>query len=229
MRQIVVTYLRNGLLHRPKPGKLQFTLPLLRIAVGMRVYSCKVPYMRVTTFKDFILRSLERMESSTLKNSLSKGIDDHLIERAWQMEWYRAAYTVVPENVTISPDVGTVFGCAGELDFYVNGDLNWGIELLREGDRQSEHVRRFEKDGEYHKILPFLKEWVILDFRHKSKRTRGEKNKHLWQVFYNDDMTEFTINIPNMEEQKLKLGMNLSLPEENVVSVDFNLVKSSPN
>ncbi|KAF8437406.1 hypothetical protein BGX38DRAFT_1211648, partial [Terfezia claveryi] len=70
---------------------------------------------------------------------------------------YKAATTAVPRHATVSADVGAIFGSVGYLDFYVNGDLNWGIELLREGDRMKQHAKRFIEDGAY-AVIP-LKEW----------------------------------------------------------------------
>ena len=32
---------------------------------------------------------------------------------------------------------------SGELDFYINSDLKWALELLREGDSVGEHLSRF--------------------------------------------------------------------------------------
>ncbi|CAG8549634.1 5510_t:CDS:2 [Funneliformis caledonium] len=55
-------------------------------------------------------------------------------------------------NESISADVGPVFGSAGFLDFYVNGDCCWGIELTREGSLLKKHEERFENDGIYDKI-----------------------------------------------------------------------------
>ena len=59
------------------------------------------------------------------------------------MEWFR-----------------TVFGVTGFLDFYVNNNLEWGVELLRGGDRMKEHVDHFA-DREGYEDIPF-KRWVIM-------------------------------------------------------------------
>ncbi|KAF8445468.1 hypothetical protein BGX38DRAFT_1194658, partial [Terfezia claveryi] len=80
---------------------------------------------------------------------------------------YKAATTAVPHYATVSVDVGAIFSSVGYLDLYVNRDLNWGIELLREGDHMKQHARRFIKDGAY-AVIP-LKEWVVIDFHHHSK------------------------------------------------------------
>jgi hypothetical protein len=57
------------------------------------------------------------------------------------MEFYRTATSLLPAAHTISPD----FLPNGYLDFYINGDLNWG-----QGDREEDHARRFAKGGLYH-------------------------------------------------------------------------------
>lgn len=83
------------------------------------------------------------------------------------MAWYQAATSTSPCGSTISPDVGAVFGSVGFLDFYVNGNNCWGIELLREGSEMKEHAERFARGGRYEDIP--LKEWAIVDFRHHSR------------------------------------------------------------
>lgn len=41
----------------------------------------------------------------------------------------------------------------GELDFYFAGDLDWAIELLRNGKNINEHAKRFEPTlGKYRKV-----------------------------------------------------------------------------
>src|SRR5207244_4899290 len=103
-----------------------------------------------------------------LHNSLSHCIkkNSRLLERAWQMEWSFAASMAVPEGHTISPDVGAVFGADGFLDFYINNDIRWGVEIMREGQKMSDHIDRFDEDGKYRKIP--LENWAIIDFRHHS-------------------------------------------------------------
>jgi hypothetical protein len=71
------------------------------------------------------------------------------------MAWYYTATGTSPVGSTISPDVGSVFGSVGFLDFYVNG-----VELLRQGDKMKEHAHRFVRGGQY-KEIP-LKEWQSL-------------------------------------------------------------------
>jgi hypothetical protein len=144
------------------------------------------------TFEEFLLRTIERMRPSILRQSLGRGSgsQSHLHEVTWQMEWYRTAVTAAPIGAAVSPNVGATFGAEGFLDFYVDGGLCWGFEMLREGNRMAEHARRFEVDGRYNAIP--LKEWAVIDFRHELKRVSSLRD-HFWYALYTDDYTHVTI------------------------------------
>ncbi|CAG8503550.1 13147_t:CDS:2 [Funneliformis caledonium] len=144
-----------------------------------------------TTFEEFLEKSIHRMSPSKLSESFGRGDKcNSLYERSWQMEWYCAFTIVVPANESISADVGPLFSSTGFLDFYVNGDCCWRIELIREGRHLKEHAKRFENGGIYDKIP--LKHWVIIDFRHHSKSVR-EKKPNFWYALYDDNYKQITI------------------------------------
>jgi hypothetical protein len=50
----------------------------------------------------------------------------------------------------------------GSLDWYIDGNLEWGIEAIRQSDRISQHEARFGPDGAYSFL--HLKEYRIVDF-----------------------------------------------------------------
>lgn len=102
------------------------------------------------------------------------------------MEFYRAATSVLPENNNISPDVGRIFGSNRYVDFYVNGTLQWAIELLREGSKSAEHEDRFKPGGLYYTMKSHIKEYVILDFR---RTNVTDKEDNFWYVMYNENYT----------------------------------------
>ncbi|RIB30187.1 hypothetical protein C2G38_2136492 [Gigaspora rosea] len=184
-------------------GRVQFTAPIIRIVLCHRLFTSSNLKLYTTDFDEFLIRSIERMRPSKLSNLLGRGwsencktvqtgakSDSCFFERSWQMEWYHSATSVVPMNTLISADVGPVFGSAGFLDFYVNGEFCWGIELIREGDRLKEHAELFEKDGEYTEIP--LKKWAIIDFRHHTRQV-NELKSNFWYVFYTDNYEQVTI------------------------------------
>lgn len=58
-----------------------------------------------------------------------------------------AAYTKIP----------------GRIDFFVNEDLRWGIELLIKGDRRKAHRDRFSPGGTYASLS--CKAFIVVDLR----------------------------------------------------------------
>lgn len=206
---ICKNFVKSGVFARVD-GKTQFTAPIMRIILSHRLFTCPVslrtPLSLLTTFENFLLQTIERMSPSKLSKSLGKGHESsnsYLYERGWQMEWYRAATTIVPTEASVSADVGPVFEkSAGFLDFYVNRDLCWGVELIREGDRLLEHAQRFEEGGDYADIP--LNDWAIIDFRHHTKQVRGFK-KNFWYVLYENNYKIVTIKRRDHQDRVLAL------------------------
>lgn len=99
-----------------------------------------------SSIDDFVERVIRQINPATLSESLSCSTQEGpRFESAWQFEVYRAAKACFPHAVNMSPSVGHGYGTDGSVDFLVNGDRGWGIEILREGDRLAEHMRRFQK------------------------------------------------------------------------------------
>ncbi|KAF8456329.1 hypothetical protein BGX38DRAFT_1257701 [Terfezia claveryi] len=155
--QATYNFVRSGIL-TIVDNKFQFSAPIMRMILINQLFTAPGGTLRSESisFQEFLIRTIERMDPSMLQTSLGLGQRSRLMERTWQMGWYKAATTAVPRHATVSADVGAIFGSVGYLDFYVNGDLNWGIELLREGDCMKQHTKRFIEDGAY-AVIP-LKE-----------------------------------------------------------------------
>jgi hypothetical protein len=142
-------------------GKLDFASPYLRALYLQRRWgSTTRPTIPPKDFKSFLCGTFRNMNAKAIQNV---GTDGRLLERAWQMEFYRAATQVLPLDTFISPDVGTYWGSKGYLDFFVDDGRSWAIELLRDGENASGHKSRFE--GIYKPIKEICKEWAIIDIR----------------------------------------------------------------
>ncbi|CAG8557123.1 11773_t:CDS:2 [Acaulospora colombiana] len=127
---------------------INFPAPLLRATyLQNRFGSVTRSKSPPNSFKDFIISVFAKMSSKVLQKSLGVGNDCRLLERVWQMEFYRASMQVLPVDIYAFVDVGEIFGSVGYLDFYINDQRNWAIELLRDGDKLQEHQQRFRKDG----------------------------------------------------------------------------------
>jgi energy-coupling factor transporter ATP-binding protein EcfA2 len=60
----------------------------------------------------------------------------------------------------------------GELDFYVNGKLRFGIELMRNGDKLLKHLLRFREGGKY--FTPHVKDYRLVDFVPAGFKPKGK-------------------------------------------------------
>ncbi|RUP45803.1 hypothetical protein BC936DRAFT_147715 [Jimgerdemannia flammicorona] len=201
---IIENFLYSGLITYADKGGMQFPAPLVRVILGQRLYSAPMSISneqdKAIDFTSFLCRSIERMRPSVLRKQLK--MDQRLYERAWQMEWYHAATTVVPGNATIIPYVRSVFNSSSFLDFYVNTELQWGVELLRDGKGMKEHGSLFDQGGKYG-VIP-LKQWAIIDFRQHSKKFPPLRPR-CWYAFYADNYNKISLVSHDKTTVKLTL------------------------
>lgn len=111
---------------------LEFSAPLIENIYIKKLYTERRPLHGSEDLDGFIVDCAQNFSKKALQLSFGRGKDDILYERQWQMEFYRVATSVLPERHGISADVGKIFDADGLIDFYINGQLQWGIELLRE-------------------------------------------------------------------------------------------------
>jgi hypothetical protein len=177
----------------------RWTSPLVRQAFFVHLYA-QLPRPATFlggddyTFVQFLRASLSSIARSELRGNVAFG-KTGLYKRQWQMSFYYAVARVVPHNIRISPDVGAVFGSKGYLDFYIDGEKQWGVELLRNGVEVAEHVGRFKSMGIYRKIP--LHDFAIVDFRAKpaspTDADRSLMPRGLWIVVHAADFAHFTL------------------------------------
>ncbi|GAM24458.1 hypothetical protein SAMD00019534_076330 [Acytostelium subglobosum LB1] len=144
------------------------------------------------------------------------------LEVVWHDEFYYAS-TAAQGPTFISPNVGKRFGCEGEVDFYINSIFRWAIELLSEGDRQEEHVKRFETTlirkmetrtgafdmnevGIYCVLLGMIDQWIVVDFTAASSEEPNVWHDHLCVVTYSADFKEYKVYTKGKDAQIIKLA-----------------------
>ena len=87
-------------------------------------------------------------------------------EAQFQDEFYRCCHTRSNGSLVTFPEFGTA---KGRVDFYIPAK-EWGVELLRDGDRLAQHSGRFSSQtGSYGTTLP-LADYIILDCRTTTPR-----------------------------------------------------------
>jgi hypothetical protein len=81
-------------------------------------------------------------------------------EAQYQDEFYRSFNAYSEGQLITFPEFGTT---KGWVDFYIPS-MQWGVELVRDGDRLKQHSSRFSPSGSYGTTLE-LSDHIILDFR----------------------------------------------------------------
>ena len=81
-----------------------------------------IPTKRTETepgnLEKLIIFVLSSLDYTHLKNSLGKTkLTGILLERAWQMEFYKTAIQCTPRGWYVSADVGSLFDSRGAVDF----------------------------------------------------------------------------------------------------------------
>ncbi|CAB4415225.1 unnamed protein product [Rhizophagus irregularis] len=173
-----------------REGYVGFVSPVARLlSFFHRCASFKQPLQNGFTLHDLVREALSRVNSKALTHNLGRSKDGmRLLERVWQMEFYRAIYSCLPDEMHISPDVGRIFATDGVVDFYIS-EPQWAIELLIDGIDMKRHHERFQDGGRYSSIP--IKDYIILDIR--ETRTVLKAYSNTWHITPNSDFTSFNI------------------------------------
>eukprot|EP01105_Mastigella_eilhardi_P000244 TRINITY_DN102_c0_g1_i6.p1 TRINITY_DN102_c0_g1~~TRINITY_DN102_c0_g1_i6.p1 ORF type:complete len:658 (-),score=124.26 TRINITY_DN102_c0_g1_i6:54-1982(-) len=134
-----------------------------------------------------LLQTLRQIPADCLRNSLGCNAGGELSERTWQMLFFRKLTANLPASCNVSPDVGAVFNTSGKLDFYIDSNLCWALELLIDGKGITEHVKRF---AQAYAIIP-RKAWRVVDIRSANRAVRKQHQQEVVHVLYTENWTEF--------------------------------------
>ncbi|KAN0071428.1 hypothetical protein V8E54_010024 [Elaphomyces granulatus] len=155
--------------------------------------------------EDFCLRVLKRFSASMLRTTRDGrriGPSGKLRppEAAFQAEFYRCCWHEVGPVGICSEWSGTKDGC---IDFLIS-EPGWGIELLRDGNKITEHCNRFRQHGKYYSWIQqgFLRDWLILDCRHDTHQRKYPNEPRLWRIVFQEDYAGIRISDCNNEKRR---------------------------
>ena len=159
---------------------------------------------------EFLMRSIGMMSATALRQSVVRPSDKPK-EAVYQHLFMQAMHACSPASIMICPELSRVFPdessddgiITGELDFYLNGSLRWGIELLVGGVGVGEHIHRFADDGKYAKLK--VKDYAVVDFRRSGVSSVQKHDKRV-TVFFNDTFEECTVIVGNASSLTLRLA-----------------------
>jgi hypothetical protein len=161
---------------------------------------------------------ISRMSATILKNSTRPG--DFPKEAVFQHLFMEGLANLTPPTCSICPELSKIFPATsnpstqqsipGEIDFYLNSSLRWGIELLVNGDGIGEHISRFTPpNGKY--VALAVNDYAVVDFRRNSTgRTTTNISRHLNRitVFFNDDDYSIAQCIFGLDNSPVKINLS---------------------
>jgi hypothetical protein len=151
-------------------GKYEFTSTLAKRYYFRKIFPSR-PTELPKSLKELVLNAIEKMSSIVLEKSVVSS-EDFPKEAVFQQEFFAGLQASLPPQCSICPELSKTFAdvhsrqttISGEIDFFINGDLRWGIELLVNGGKIGEHMERFSQpNGKYSALNP--KDYYVVDFR----------------------------------------------------------------
>ena len=166
---------------------------------------------------DLVKLAIKSMSASVLNQSVVVSTGDFPKEATFQHLFIAALAAHTTATTSICPELSRLFpstvACeateengiiSGEIDFYLNGDLRWGIELLIRGRNIGEHVERFGDFGKYKALQ--MRDHIIVDFR-KGPATNIHLHQKRLTVFF-DDKFETCSCVYGAENEKFELALS---------------------
>jgi len=144
------------------------------------------------SIKEICYKALTKMNFNILIG-IENAANERLKEASWNFEFYRALTSVI--NIIkhpISPENSKNVK-KGRIDFYINGEIHWGIETFIEDNKIGEHCGRFDKDEKYGVFEE--NQYVVMNFRQKTANFSENKFKefdNLIRVCYDFNEKSFT-------------------------------------
>lgn len=94
----------------------------------------------------------------------------------------------------------------GSLDFYINGNLNWCLELLRLGSKVGNHLARFDPNGGKYRYVP-TKQYLVVDCRGPKIGKGCEPHPSRCTLYFSKNFETCVCQMREEEEVTLRLSL----------------------
>ncbi|PYH70284.1 ATP-binding protein [Aspergillus vadensis CBS 113365] len=145
---------------------------------------------RFTNLTQLCMEILHEFSSMNLKppttdRRLSTAAQPRPVETQYQDEFYRAFCKVAGRGVPISTEWART--ASGRADFFIP-EKKWAVELVRNHDRIDDHVKRFQKGGQYFEWLQkkAVEDWIVINCATSVPNSDYEECRLFHAVFFND-------------------------------------------
>ena len=215
---------KTGILTPSVNGHISFTSPVAR-----RFYADFLFTHRADVNPKSVCQLLQNAIQSLSPESLRKAAVTRNFpkEAVFQHMMWEALTLCTTAESSICAELSAKFPASGEenspfeyitgaLDFYVDGDLRWGIELLVNGNDIKEHMERFqEPNGKYVPLQ--LNDYAIVDFRVNSsgEPTAIVRHEKRISVFFKENDYSQAKCIFGMDQSPITIFLGVAVSELN--------------
>ena len=143
-----------------------------------------VPHNSPSSIATFVYKVLEQIDGEALRASLADLSNSKPFESIRQYFYSAVIKVLAPTCMWMIPSVGRHYEMQRDsLDFYLDGDVKWGIKLSCETDKDIASCGRLFQGGQYSHLS--LDQYVVLNFTSDvpSPRVR-DHDSHLWHIVH---------------------------------------------
>ncbi|KAG1687474.1 hypothetical protein DVH05_005165 [Phytophthora capsici] len=149
-------------------GHFEFSSPVMwRYFIRQRVGPIVRAQDAPKTLTEMIAQVMQTIDYGSIREVLARTLSSDVpLERAWQLEFYKAVYRCTPESFETSVDVGALFGSSGFVGDF-RSQSYWGIELVHEASTLAQHIEQFSPGGRFSSLpLRFkLSDFCLIQFK----------------------------------------------------------------
>ena len=157
---------------------------------------------------DLVIKAVGLLSAKRLSDKLEDGFPK---EATFQHLFNEALSNLLPISNYVIPEFNTFAldekqnPVYGELDFYINGDLQWCLELLRNGDKIGDHLARFHPSiGKYREVVKMS--YLVVDCR-GPKKGEVKVDESRCTLYFAEDFRSCICKMRLQEEVTLSLKM----------------------
>jgi hypothetical protein len=185
----LVTLKKAGIIVEDADRLVRFSSPLAEKYYSKWLFPNRA-LVNPTLLRDLIESVVGNMSASVLQQSVVDATNFPK-EATFQHQFMEGLALNTHPGCSICPELSRVFSdgdqalrIEGEIDFYLDGDLRWGLELLVNGDKIGEHMARFAPGGKYAALA--VNDYAVIDLRgnETGKVTNVSRMEKRFTVFF---------------------------------------------
>ena len=156
---------------------------------------------------DLVILSVQKLSASRIRNSLQtefpkEAAFQHFFNEAMSMNLTNTNFLIPELNTWATNASGEEI--SGELDFYINGRLQWCLELLRNGDKIGEHLARFKpQTGKYRNVE--AKDYLVVDCRPPKRGNGAQIAADRCNLHFEENFSKCRVQMRTKPEQIVSL------------------------